>query len=501
MVPPTPPKNTSIKYDFRKTRLYELLEYLKPKHQKKILQVINLEFSRPQDKQGILLQAIIKHIQKKGKKPLSKQELVSLIGIDSTKMNYMISDIFKRVCKILPLTSILQEYELQQIQILASFFRENDLNINAEYALEDIKKSLYRKAKRNHDFHYYQMKYYEFHVIEDNTRQYNQDFYSMIENLDAFYAESKLRLLCEETNRNRIIAQHSKVFKSEELKTQFLSNTQAAEFYNSPSVEVYFRIYQMLTASTTESYQKTYTLAYQLKASFAPDIQLAISKYLMNQCIYFINKYKGSDSKQYAVDYLKHIQSLDKIDLLLDKDQKFPLATFHNIIHIGLIAEDSRWGEDFINKTSPNLSTDNQRFMQLLHLALVALHENDLMTADQCILEIDEIPKDDVPFVILYYKLSIQILFQTQTNLDIPLNKAEAFRKYIGRIKEKGILADDKFTALTNFTLFFRRIVSIDAKADAQKWKKLVQEFSTKFNETAYADWLQSLIDDKNNRR
>jgi len=306
-------------------------------------------------------------------------------------------------------------------------------------------------------------------------------------------------LLCEEYNRNRIIQQPSEVFKNKQLERDFLQTVIKTNFYNSPSVQLYYNVYQMLMDNQESSYQKVYALTHQSQNVFPTDTQAPLIHYLMNQCLFFVNK--NIRRSFYSQQYLEHFMYLEALGEILDKDQNFPLGIFHNIVVMGVLTQQQQWGETFINARTSELDTDNKRFIQLLHLAYVYFDQGALNQAQDCILAIDELPKDDVSFVLLYYKLSIQILLQTSNNNEVALNRSEALRKYCKRIYDKGTLAKDKYTILNNFTTFFKRIVTIDPKIESTKWQKLLQDFSSKFNEIAYAKWLQTIIDDKNNRK
>ena len=483
--------------DFRKTRLYELLKYLKPKQREKVLLIGQLEFSKTKKNHLLLLEKIILHIQKSGNKPLLKNDLLDLLSISNTKINYVVSDVFKKVCKILYFLNALQDYEQEHIQVLANFFANEDLDINIDYALDDLKKVLKKKAKRTHDFHYYQMKYHELHVIKNKkSRKYTSDFKVMVENLDAFYAENKLRFLCEEMNRTRIINQPSEVFVSNESRDYFLRDVEERKFFGSVSVEIYFYVYKMFCTNSETDYRHLANIVQTFRNVFALGFEELLIQYLMNQCIYFINK--GINRVAYAEEYLEHLTRWDSMRERLSKDDKFPLGHFQNIVYTGLITGREKWGKKFIHKIYEQLDTEHNIFMKYLHLALIDFENGAYEDSYAALRAIDEedliLPKDDIPFVLLYYKLYIQVLFKSYANKESALNKAEALRKYSKRCHDKKALGKDKHVMLTNFTLFFRRVAGLSKKAETSKWQKLKQEFDEKRNEIAYSDWLATLI-------
>lgn len=483
--------------DFRKTRLYELLKYLKPKQREKVLLIGKLEFSKTKENHILLLEKIILHMQKSGNKPLLKNDLLSLLSISNVKINYVVSEVFKKVCKILYFLNTLQDYEQEHIQVLANFFANEDLDINIDYALEDLRKALKKKAKRTKDFHYYQMKYHELHVIKNKkSRKYTSDFKMMVENLDAFYAENKLRFLCEEMNRTRIINQPSEVFISNDSRDYFLKEVKEREFFGSISVEINFYVYKMFCTNSEEDYQHLADIVQTFESVFSPSFEEGLVQYLRNQCIYFINK--GINRINYAKEYLEHLIRSDKLISLLSGDDKFSLGVFQNIVYTGLITGQKKWGKKFVYEIYEKLDTEHKEFMKYLHLALIDFENGAYDDTYAALRAIDEeeliLPKDDIPFVLLYYKLYIQVLFKSYANKEAALNKAEALRKYSKRCFDKRALGKDKHVMLTNFTLFFRRVAGLSKKAETYKWEKLKQEFDEKRNEIAYSDWLATLI-------
>ena len=184
-------------YDFRSTRLYELLLHLKPRQKDKILLIVELEYAKKKENYILLLKRIINHIKNTPQKHLRKNELFENTVVSKQKRNHIVSELFKKICKILSLLNLLKDYEQEHFQTLTDFFINANLDINVKYALGDFKNSLNKKTKRTHDFHYRQMKYNEFYVIQNrSSRRYSSNFKAMNDSLDAFYAESKLRFLC-----------------------------------------------------------------------------------------------------------------------------------------------------------------------------------------------------------------------------------------------------------------------------------------------------------------
>lgn len=486
--------------DFRATQLYELLEKLKPKQREKLLLVMKLDFILRRKEVVDLLEKVIKHIEKRKKEPLYKSDLIPNTFdayINRTNFNHIISDLSKKIRQVLYAIGILKGYEQEYSYILLHFFENNGMNLNSKATSQLVKTLLHKKNCRGHAFHYQYMQYHEIDTISNqDIRRYNVSLNEMNKNLDRFYIESKLRLLCEEMNRTSIIKRSIEIFSDYEEEKKFIEIVSNKNFYDSISVEVYFKIYKMLKIRSTASYKEVYQIVENTSLVFSSNVEASFIQYLMNQCIYFINK--GINQINYANDYLAHISRLDKLGLLFNSKGRFPVGIFQNRVSVGLILKEKDRTEKFIKKTVQYLDTSNEKFMKHLHLAMLEFEFGNIATAESYIEKIyidDSSHREYVYFNIFYYKIYIQILY-AQKSKESALHKAEALRKYVERQhKQHKTVSAIKKAGVNHFVSFFKRIVLTPKQS--KKWETLKQSFYNKKEKILYFNWLELLIKTK----
>lgn len=92
------------------------------------------------------------------------------------------------------------------------------------------------------------MKYHEIYLQRDrdNRKAHDEHFRKTNHALDAFYVKNKLRLLCEQLNRNRIVQETSTIFPSVSFRTAFMELLHENIYFQCPLTKSYFLIYQML---------------------------------------------------------------------------------------------------------------------------------------------------------------------------------------------------------------------------------------------------------------
>lgn len=489
-----------VNYDFRRTHLYELLKNLKPKQREKLLLIMKLDFIIKRKEVLYLLEIIIEHIKKYKKKPLYKEALIFSINdsyINETNFNHIISDLSKKVRRVLYAIGILKDYEREYNYILLNFFEKQGMDLNSKATSKFIKTLLYKNNNRGHQFHYYNMQYHEINVINNqDVRRYNTSLKLMNENLDRFYVENKLRFLCEEMNRSRIIKYPIKVFVNPEFEAGFIKMVLNNNFFDSLSVEVYFKIYKMLKNRSVVAYKNVYQIVENASTVFSSNVEASFIQYLMNQCIYFINI--GLDKKYYANDYVTHISRLGKLGQLFYNNGSFPVGIFQNRVSVGLILKQKERTEKFILETVQYLNTSNKSFMECLHLALLEFEFGNVIASENYIEKIrldDSSHNEYVYFNIFYYKIYIQILYAQKAE-ESALYKAEALRKYVERQHKKHkTISMIKKAGVNKFVSFFKRIVT--TPRHSKKWETLKQSFYKKKEKILYFNWLEILVETK----
>jgi hypothetical protein len=483
--------------DFRTTHLYELLKNLKPKQKEKLLLIMKLDFIIKKKEVLGLLEKVIEHIGKQNKKPLYKEDLIASVTdgyINAINFNQIISDLSKKIRQVLYAIGLLKGYEKEYNYMMLGFFESNGMNLNSKATFKRIEKILSKKNSRGHTFHYQKMQYHEINVISNqDIRRYNTSLRLMNENLDGFYAENKLRFLCEEMNRIRIIKHPIGIFFDSEFETYFIEMISNNNFFGSISVEVYFKIYKMLKIRSIAAYEDVYQIIENTSIVFSPNVEASFIQYLMNQCIYFINK--GVSKEYYANDYVTYIARLDNLGQLFHSNGRFPLGVFQNRVSVGLILKEKEITRKFIKETVQYLNTSNKKFMKCLHLALLEFEFGNVLASENYIekIQIDDSSHSEyVYFNIFYYKIYIQILYAQKAE-ESAFYKAEALRKYVERQhREHKTISTTKKAGVNKFVSFFKRIITTPKRS--KKWDTLKQSFYKNKEKILYFNWLDLLI-------
>lgn len=483
--------------DLRQTRLYELLLHLKPKQRKIIVAISNIKEVPIDAKKITLLTTFIKNIEKRSPQPLPKATVMKKSGYKSdAAFNYATSDLFKMVCKMLYLINILKDNAPPYLFSLADLFIDKDLPINAHHVLNDLKKHLKNRKTQVHDYHLYQMKYHELHLEKNQSdrKAHDEHFFETNQHLDAFYTENKLRLLCEQLNRNRIVQESTTVLPSDRATKLFLELVEVNEYFQSPSIECYFLIYQMLLTKTESSYQ---TAANKIKTDgtqLPPTIEETMIAYLKNQCIYFINN--NIQRVHYANEYIQYIDLLDEKNYLL-KHGKLSPTRFQGIVVAGITAQQIEWVTDFVKQKAEKLNSSHKDFIEKTHLAYIAFHTGDVEKAHNIIRVVESNRVIDPFFNVLHYKLMIQIFFHKDL-LILAQDKVLAFKKYISRKDKKEIIAPEKVGSLQKFISYILKIIQLKEEPNTQQsdyskvQKRLLEDKGT----IAYIDWLKQILID-----
>lgn len=487
--------------DMRNTRLYELLTILKSKDRKSIICLAEGKFIPIKNKELALLKEIIKYIEnkKKSKKPLYKKHLTSLILIHEDKLNYLTNSLLNKICKILPSFTFFEPYKLENSYLLTKFLLDHNLPQNEPFALKANERVLKNISNRTHDFHFYKMKHHELCTKQESLLEVSgQGLPKMQEHLDAFYAENKLRIFCEEINRARILKKEVIIFPDDSFEFCFLEMVKKRQFFNSQSVKLFFFIYKMLILNSEKSYLEALKILGMHKIYFHPDLENTVLRYMMNQSITFINTTKGK--QKYIEHYINHVDRLKKIGRLFLANENYPLRMFHNIIIASTKVRKRSWSIDFVETEIKKLNTSNQNYNKIIHLAHIELRNENHKKAYHLITQINNSgtnenkpPKNDIFLSLFYYQLCIQIYFKIKDDLSYALNKNDALRKYVRRNEEN--ISTSKKMGLDNFIKFTRRIITTPKYS--KKWAQLQFDISEKISETLYIDSIYFMIKNK----
>jgi hypothetical protein len=487
--------------DMRNTRLYELLTILNFNDRKSIICLAEEKVLTIKSKELTLLKEIIKYIEskKKSKNPLYKKHLASLTLINEDKLNYLTNSLLNKISKILPSFTLFESYKLENSYLLTKLFLDQDLPKNIPLALKANRRVLENSSNRTHDFHFYEMKHHEFCTKRESVLEVSgQGLPNMQKNLDAFYAENKLKIFCEEINRARIFKKEAITFPNDSFEFSFLKTIKKRHFFNSISVELFFYIYEMLITNSEKSYLKALKVLEIHKMCFHPNLEDTVLRYMMNQSISFINT--TNEKQKYIEHYINYVDRLKKIGKLFLANENYPLRIFHNIVIASTKVRTISWSIDFVETEIKKLNTSNQDYNRTIHLAHIELRNKNYKKAYHLITLLNnsdtienKIPKNDIFLNLFYYQLCIQIYFKIKDDLSYALKKNDALRKYVERNEDN--LSTSKKMGLDNFIRFSRRIMTTPKYS--RKWDQLKFDISEETTKILYIDSIYFMINNK----
>lgn len=470
------------------TRLYELLAFLKPAHRIAIQEISRLSFVNYKKEGIMLLDNIIKHINSNNKSPLCKRKLISICSIKEENFNRLMSRLFIKTRQALYLLGIMDTSKLNIAW--ANFFIEHSLENNTARELEQLESILNKTKIYNPDFYLQKSKYHALCLSREiDNRAASPHLISMNQNLDAFYASSKLQLLCEYANRSRIIKTSTSIFTTDSIPT-FLALLHQNDFFDSDNIKTYYYIYLMLVRNTEESYQNAavqFKIYYQTN-ELPSDLAETFIAYLMNQCIQFMNK--NIKVLHYADHYISYLELLEQEGYLLSNGQ-LRLSRFQGAIMAASISGKIKWMQKFVNNYGSLLTGDFTDFFKEIHEAYVNKMLGNVKLAKKQI-EALVLPRMiDSLYAITYYRIAIEIHYADRDS-EAVLKTTETLYRYIKRSSNNKNIASAKLERIKKFIRYTKKAINLPSR-DSRR-DKVRAKFKEERSQVAYATWLDSVL-------
>lgn len=323
------------------------------------------------------------------------------------------------------------------------------------------------------DHQYYKLMFelrsaFFFHPDTPKLQQSAQAINAVMENLDLFYALSKLRISCELRSREHILAEQYHIDLIDEIIQ--LSNIK----YQSHTC--LFQIYTNLISLFSDGYQaviynESKNLYFENLKSISKEEQKIILHYLINIVSTGVNK--GLVNIQEVFELYK--SGLKHQVLILNK--RITPESFSNISVLGSKLGAFDWTRQFMNDYEQFLDEDIREDTKLMSLAYWYFNKKEF---DQTIELINE---HQLPGKIFYIRTRALLIrtylekyIEDQLFYQILSSNTDAFRKQVERNK---LISDNKKIAYKNFIKFIKRIVNLIQNQPTrleQKLKKLELE-------------------------
>jgi len=362
--------------------------------------------------------------------------------------------------------------ELHQHIALYSFYANRKLDNLSATTITAYQKAIAKKEQPSAAYFYerflfeQQAKRYE--VLSSSTKQ-PKYLSAALESLDHYYLLAKLDLACQLLSFHRMITpvDFQKSLKTIELLTPLLEE----EYFDQPSIKVYFRAYQLLRTKGEEAEEEFATFERELK-KYEGDIPLDQRK-LLNAIIrnYSIVQYhKGVDS------YLPkafHIYQTHLREGYLYYENKLLPSTLGNIVVFGLRMKNEDWVWQFLQEHKNKITgTSNPEIVYQLNVANYYFHVQNYEKA----LAFLSYNNEDTYYRLSGKRLEIKIYYETKHVL--LMSRIDSFKIYIYRLNSSQISPKQKI-GNRNFIDLLKQIQLPKTFQNQKRIDKLVDKISS----------------------
>lgn len=280
------------------------------------------------------------------------------------------------------------------------------------------------------------------------------------ENFDKFYFSSKLRTLCEISNREKILNVAFNKSIKEEVITIIESNKKL--YLDVPAIHCYYEIFLLLktdndakqfhlTLNTLNRYQKSFTDS-ELKSMYA---------YLSNYCIQHVNKGYSE-----FTPILFEMQKLLLQNKILLENGALSHISYRNIVAIAIKLKEYSWAEKFIEDYKNTISGQHQE-------NAYNLSKSNLLYAKHNYSETIYL-LNQVEFTDVYYastaKFTLLKAYYASKEFDTLDYFVSSFQLYLKRNKDVSI---NFKKSSENFLKHFKKLLLIQKQLDFKEKEKI----------------------------
>ena len=347
--------------------------------------------------------------------------------------------------------------------LVSKYYIEQQIERNAVAAINKGIGYIHKDENQNPNTNIFLYWLHEMGVQKDREkRTVDQKLQFMEDALQDFYSETKIRLICEKANRNKIINGHKDykdyLYEVEALKEKSHSVYTQAQYW----------AFKLVTEQKETYYEKLNRYLFTQKEKLGEQYQREIRESLMNFCIRRIN----AGHFQYAAQYLIYIEELEATQSLLNEGT-LSIGRLKNCVLAGLLLDRTDWALDFLNKYTAKLSLSDAvskgPFLEF-NRAVIELQRKNLKKSFQ---HISNFQKSDMYLKDVYYKIACdKLLFKLyyeENEKEAILNKIENTKDFVRSQKK---LSDRR----KQFHLVFLKVLQQLAKNKEVKLEKVKGE-------------------------
>ncbi len=288
------------------------------------------------------------------------------------------------------------------------------------------------------------------------------------QNLDAFYALQKLRLACEQLNRQKIIGKsnHTKL-DADIIKLLCL------KLKDIPEIQLYYNIYRLLLHPKKEEYyNNSFKLIYDFNINFSKDIIIDTVELLMNYCI------RNFAQVKYTNHFRIHIEFLEKNNYLL-VDSLIDIHSYNNYLAICLIQNDLEKADYVVKKYSRKIfPKELAKHAEALGKLRYYLYMLDIKKCWEIIMKISV---DDKTYNFAIDKIYLQLYYFDRDHIGFD-HKLRAIRRKLDKEKKLNLVARNNL----------RHFITVLNK-DIKNKEINIENYKSKLSPLDYA-WLKKAL-------
>lgn len=317
---------------------------------------------------------------------------------------------------------------------------------------------------------------YLFHPTTNRQTIGIKGIQGIMDDLDIFYAQTKLLYLLEMKSRAYLFGEEYKLILDEKA-------LQEKEVYfkeECPICLIYLKILQLFTDTENKKvFREAKNLFSEQMETIGETERTIVLLHLLNYCIRTVNK--GNDT------FYKEIFDLYKIGLsynILIEQNRMAELTFSNIVSCGVKCNEFKWTKDFILDYKCFLEEEEREDATFLSLAnLNFAQEKYGLTIDLLINHSFQKPLQIIKAKALLLRTYFEQFLQDNSYYELVIAQTHAFEKYIRRNSN---ISDEKSTSHLNFIQFTRRLTLAILEKNIPN--SLIE--SLELNPSSYKNWL-----------
>jgi len=371
-------------------------------------------------------------------------------------------------------------YHLQALQVLRERGLDQYMNTNLKDAHQSFKKYPYKDG----DFFYHNFRLFEIDTqwtLQQNNRAVEAGLQTTLESLDHFFVTEKLRFACAIINRKKILKENTEITFLDDV----LAYCEKANLESSPTLEMYFQTYRMLTEEMEDAerpYRRLRILLPTMHKKIPHEELVNMYSFVLNYCI---GRYKMGN-----IEFLRDM--LDIYKILLDKGLLFIMGLpinliLKNLVTVALKLEEYKWTERTILKMRDKLPEAYQEGTISYNLANLYFAKGEY---DVSLKHLRTVAFID-PFYRIAYDMLLMKNYYECEELESLLSRCHAFYTYLKRNKT---LAERNREAYMNMAKFIRKLAR--AKFEGKSHPDKLQTELDQYALLVERDWFKRKIEE-----